>query len=156
MKIIMYALLALSFLRIFNAAHARDADIRFFENRYSDRSLSYTVEKTSGSSCMIGVYTPDIAHVSYGHDADLGMHYRSVFLTKCGTHQSYQKLILTEDQNPAIKAYFAWIKPYMGDAYLKIYSDPKKLICHQRQGNYNVYDVVTLEVTIGTANQCGY
>ena len=154
-RIIMY----LPILFICNA-HALNRYIDFSVNSESNRNLTYTVRAAPGSFCMYppGVYSPSVAHVKYSIDdkyAVLGMHYKATFLTKCGDHQSYQKLVITEDQNPQIKAYVTWIKPVSNDAWLKTTNDPHHLVCNSSTEHDPTYLTPTLYVILGAANKCG-
>ena len=96
------------------------------------RRHSYTIESVGSGQDMYGVYNPGVAHLSKNaKDVDLGetcpqdyvrVHWES------STRQSYQDFVVTQDDNPSIKATFRWYKPYAGQAYITVFSNPGHVV----------------------------
>ena len=93
---------------------------------------SYTIKPGGASKGMYGVYNPGVAHLSKDV-ADVNLRYNcpSAYVRvhwKSTLRQSYQDFIVTQDDDPSVKATFRWYKPFRYMPYVTIFSNPDHLI----------------------------
>ena len=93
---------------------------------------SYTIRAGGSRQDMYGVYNPGIAHVSKGAaDVTTSTPCPNDYVRvhwKSSVRQSYQDFVVTQDDDPSVKATFRWYRPYRGDSYVTIFSNPNHLI----------------------------
>ena len=93
---------------------------------------SYTIQAGASRKGMYGVYNPGVAHVSKNVvDVNLGRSCPPDYVRvhwKANMHQSYQDFVVTQDDDPSVKATFRWYKPYADLPYITVFANPGHIL----------------------------
>ena len=110
---------------------ALDTYIYFAHYPGTPKSLrhGYTIKSVGPGQDMYGVYNPGVVHLLKDvADVDLVETCPSDYVRvhwEASLRQSYQDFVVTRDDKPSVKARFRWYKPYSGQAYVTVFSNPE-------------------------------
>ena len=112
---------------------------------------SYTIKFVGSGRGMYGVYNPGMAHLSKNvADVDLNSHTPPDYVRvhwQSTLRQSYQDFVVTQDDNPSMKATFRWYKPYADQAYITVFQNPGHVLTtYQHWGSYSSFEDTLLYV----------